>query len=1008
MTETRRRRARRALAVAAACAALPTAPALAAPDQLSLIEDEKLMLESGAAAQAQALDEAKALGADVIRANVIWSRYAPSPTSRKRPRGFDGKDPADYPPGAFDMLDSFVAGTQARGMQVLLTPTGPIPSWASRCGGSLAVRRVCKPDPQLFGAFVRLLGTRYPTVKLWSIWNEPNLRSWLRPQYEVSGSQAKQTSASLYRALASSAIAALRGTGHRDAQIWLGETAPLGDDPSGCSAQRRLRVPARCASKILKTSPEVFLRGVFCLNSSGRRLTGVEGRDQRCGSYKRLSVTGYAHHPYTRGGSRPPLSRTNRGEITIGVASRLTRLLDQAARAKRIPASLPIHYTEHGWQTNPPDRIFGVTDAQQAEYMNQSDWIAYNNARVRTVAQYKIVDDENIGAGFQMGVRLFSGGARKPAYSAYKLPIWVSGNSSQVTVYGQVRPADSGAALQVDVQAAASSSASFSTVADRAGDLGQRHVHGHAPAGGQRVAATVERDDVTAGGGSSEVRRTFSLVLVTAAALCAAAAPAHAADFEVGMEDEGLLLSNPHLAAAAVFAWKGMGVDVVRIHARWWEIAPDRNATRAPSGFNANNPNDPRYNWVALDTAIAEIRNAGMRPMVTITGPGPLWTSGDTRKRNPLWKPKPADYASFARAVATRYRAIVDRYLLWNEPNQKGWLQPQWQCDRRRRNCQPMSPHLYRSLVRAAEPVVHSADPGSEIVVGELAPVGDPPISDLTPMKPLEFMRGMGCVDTRYRSIRTGSCRGFKALKANSFGYHPHPQKLAPDKVNPDVDEAQFGDLPRLFKALDRLKAKKRLRLGSTFHLTEFGYETSPPDSASGISLALQTRYLQQAAYIAWKSKRVRGLSFYQWDDEPTKNLGSGTRRYFGWQTGLRFNNGRPKPVLSTMLAPFVIDQAKGSRSGVLWGQVRGDGLNAVTIQVKERGAADFRDLVTVNTRADGTWSRRITLASRAAYRYRWTPRPNALDPSPFPRVSGAVDLGKSEKSAIKASLATA
>ena len=85
-----------------------------------------------------------------------------------------------------------------------------------------------------------------------------------------------------------------------------------------------------------------------------------------------------------------------------------------------------------------------MTDVQQAEYMNQSDWIAYNNARVHTVAQYKIVDDENIAAGFQMGLRLFSGGARKPAYDAYKLPIWVSGTGSDVTVYGQVRPADNG------------------------------------------------------------------------------------------------------------------------------------------------------------------------------------------------------------------------------------------------------------------------------------------------------------------------------------------------------------------------------------------------------------------------------------------------------------------------------------------------------------------------------------------------------------------------------------
>jgi hypothetical protein len=463
MTETSRRRVRRFLVAAVACAAVaPSAPALAAPDQQSLIEDETLMLDSGPVAQAQALDEAKALGADVIRANVIWARFAPSANSKKKPKGFRGTDPAAYPAGVFGMLDSLVSGAQARGLEVLLTPTGPIPAWASGCKGSVATLRTCKPDARLFGAFVRALGTRYPTVGKWSIWNEPNLRSWLTPQYQSKGGHAVQTSAYQYRRLAGSAIAGLRATGHRADQIWLGETAPLGDDPSGCSAQRSLRVPKRCASKILKTSPETFLRGVFCLNTKGRRLTGREAGDQHCRGYRKLHVTGYAHHPYTRGGSRPPTSRVNAGEITINVASRLTRLLDHAAKLKRIPARLPIEYTEHGWQTK-PDLIFGVTDAQQAEYINQSDWIAYKNKRVHTVAQYKIVDDTDIGAGFQMGLRLLTG-APKPAYAAYKLPIWVSGKRADVTVYGQVRPAANGTAQTVDVQVASGAGAAFQTV----------------------------------------------------------------------------------------------------------------------------------------------------------------------------------------------------------------------------------------------------------------------------------------------------------------------------------------------------------------------------------------------------------------------------------------------------------------------------------------------------------------------------------------------------------------
>ena len=365
-------------------------------------------------------------------------------------------------------------------------------------------------------------------------------------------------------------------------------------------------------------------------------------------------MTGYAHHPYTRGGSRPPLSRTNAGEITIGVASRLTRLLDQAARAKRIPARLPIHYTEHGWQTNPPDRIFGVTDAQQAEYMNQSDWIAYNNARVHTVAQYKIVDDENIGAGFQMGLRLFSGGARKPAYDAYKLPIWVSGNGSNVTVYGQVRPADNG---RGGLRRRPGGGRGRRSVQDRADGPG--HVGRTAPS-----RSTVPRAGAVwrlRWNGMTFARRrrwrrseaaARGWSLATAAALCAAAAPAHAATFEVGMEDEGLLLSNPHLAPAAVLAWKAMGVDVVRIHARWWEIAPARTATRAPSGFNANNPNDPQYNWVALDNAIAtDPQRRACARWSRSPAPARCGRAADTRKRNPLWKPKPAAYASFARAV---------------------------------------------------------------------------------------------------------------------------------------------------------------------------------------------------------------------------------------------------------------------------------------------------------------------------------------------------------------------
>jgi hypothetical protein len=492
------------------------------------------------------------------------------------------------------------------------------------------------------------------------------------------------------------------------------------------------------------------------------------------------------------------------------------------------------------------------------------------------------------------------------------------------------------------------------------------------------------------------------VLLLIAAALLGAAAPAGAAGdslttrasgLEIGMEDEQLLLGGGPEAQAAVTDWKALGVDVVRIHAQWGSIAPRRK----PSGFRASDPQDPRYRWAQLDRAVAVTRAAGLRVMLTVTGPGPVWTSRVPSRHNPRYLPNATEFGRFAHAVATRYRDAVDRYLIWNEPNQPGWLQPQSACVRR--VCTPVAPHTYRSLVRAATPQIHAADPGSEVLLGELAPIGDPQTHPSAPMAPLPFLRAMGCVDRSYRPIRGGRCAGFKPAAADAFGYHPHPVKNAPDRPNRDRDEAQFADLSRLFGTLDKLTARKRiLAPGNRFtvHLTEFGYQTSPPDHAIGITLEQQTRYLQQASYIAWRSGRVTSLSFYQWNDEPVLSRGPGTRAYTGWQSGLRFVNGRPKPVLATFPDPLVYDRTRH----VLWGQVRPDAAPAVTLMVRGPGEAAFHDLQQVPLGPDGAFELPLTAQPGAAYMYRWTPP----DPALPARVSGVLDLNRTEATRLRAS----
>ena len=185
---------------------------------------------------------------------------------------------------------------------------------------------------------------------------------------------------------------------------------------------------------------------------------------------------------------------------------------------------------------------------------------------------------------------------------------------------------------------------------------------------------------------------------------------------------------------------------------------------------------------------------------------------------------------------------------------------------------------------------------------------------------------------------------------------------------------------------LDRLKP--RLSVGSGVHLTEFGYQTSPPDHAIGITLTQQARYLQQAAFIAWRAQRVSSLSYYQWDDEPVIYRGRATRAYSGWQSGLRFVTGKPKPALSTFPAPFVIERRRGNASVRFWGQVRPAAQPEVTLQVRPPGEAEFRDVSRLALAADGSWTLVGPATPGASYRFRWTPVPSLTEPLPAPRDS--------------------
>ena len=317
------------------------------------------------------------------------------------------------------------------------------------------------------------------------------------------------------------------------------------------------------------------------------------------------------------------------------------------------------------------------------------------------------------------------------------------------------------------------------------------------------------------------------------------AAAQAAGNIEIGIADDAALLEEPddERAADVVQAWRDLGIDSVRIFAQWQIVSPRPTDRTAPAGFDAADPTDPRYDWRALDRAVRLVRAAGMRVNLAVTGPGPLWATADPAAGNQRLKPRPDLFGRYARAVALRYGADVDRYIVWNEPNLPLWLQPQFTCSGRA--CTPYAPHLYRRLAREAWAAIHTADPVSQVLVGALAPRGQNPRVRNAAMRPLTFLRALGCVGSRLQRVRGGPCAGFRPAQAEGIAYHPHGVLRAPDEPNSNEDEAALADLPRLKTLLDAIQRANGLR--NTFgrarpldlHFTEYGSRPARPTAAT-------------------------------------------------------------------------------------------------------------------------------------------------------------------------------
>jgi hypothetical protein len=217
----------------------------------------------------------------------------------------------------------------------------------------------------------------------------------------------------------------------------------------------------------------------------------------------------------------------------------------------------------------------------------------------------------------------------------------------------------------------------------------------------------------------------------------------------------------------------------------------------------------------------------------------------------------------------------------------------------------------------------------------------------------------------------------------SGWAHHPYELTFSPTTV-PDrpKDYVTAANLPLLTDQLDRIMARYGVtRERIPLYLTEFGYQTDPPDSF-GVSQAKQAEYLNEVERIAWRNPRVRTLSqFLLYDDAPIPGTTKSDKWASSFQTGLRFGpgsgrDGRAKPALDAYrVALFVPDRTVSAKRRMpLWARVR-PGTGKRTVEVQIRGTkGGYRKRRSLRTTTHGFVSTTVTVRTgdrgvRLAYR---------------------------------------
>ena len=352
-----------------------------------------------------------------------------------------------------------------------------------------------------------------------------------------------------------------------------------------------------------------------------------------------------------------------------------------------------------------------------------------------------------------------------------------------------------------------------------------------------------------------------------AAALAAPAA--HAATPQSVAEPYGLLSASNIFLPGNTLADRtanyrklyDAGVRAIRLDLNWLAVEPA-------------GPPLHDYDFTGIDREVKAITDAGLK-VIAILGYGhpDYSTTGGVVGQTPLaggvppfyvgnenfFPPdNPADFAAFARAVATHY-APTGNFIgweIWNEENE-GW-----------RFWEPHEdPAAYAKLLCAAHDAIKPVDPGTPVAFGG---VFYPAVADAPGMSGPDFVRAAYASDPSL-----GRCY-------DAMAYHPYPYPF----TAPELDVPIRGSV---LAAADGMRAAMPAQDRSKpLWITEVGWPTH--DRTYGVPEAKQAQYIARTALASF-AQGIPVVNFYTYGDYADQT-GANQEAWFGFFRP----DGSPKP----------------------------------------------------------------------------------------------------------------